>query len=99
MSQILAYRVQLHTQPADENGVLLFLRGRLLACVVYLADVCYDELTGHWFIETAYGFAARELPETFSTLREAVAAITKLVTGTPMEVQGEIADLLKSQAG
>ncbi len=39
---------------ADEEGMLVFLDGRLVAVLVRLSEV-HEELAGEWFLETGYG--------------------------------------------
>jgi hypothetical protein len=54
----------------DEDGVLLYVGGRLVAIFVRLsAD--HGELEGHWHLEASFGL--RERMEPFPTMEEAAA--------------------------
>lgn len=47
--------VRIATGP-DEDGMLVFAGGRLVAVLVRLSDAHEDlGLAGHWFLETSYG--------------------------------------------
>lgn len=55
----------------DEEGMLVFLDGRLVAVLVQLSEV-HDGLAGAWFLETGYGPLAGPDHSTFADLQAAL---------------------------
>ncbi|GGB86698.1 hypothetical protein GCM10011494_01250 [Novosphingobium endophyticum] len=90
MSEVSAYRVLIDTNSADENGVLLFIRDHLVACVMRLDDPSHGRDRDRWCVETAYGFDSRKLPETFLSIEAAISAISEEICGSPLAVVGEL---------
>ena len=66
----------------DEEGMLVFHHDRLVAVLVQLSDA-HEELgiTGHWFLETGYGFRLTGEKGTFPDLDAAQAWISQQLTG------------------
>ena len=52
----------------DEEGMLVFLDGRLVAVLVQLSEV-HEGLAGAWFLETGYGPLAGPDHSTFADLQ------------------------------
>ena len=67
----------------DEEGMLVFVHDRLVAVLVQLSDA-HEELgiTGHWFLETGYGFRLAGGKGTFPDLDAAQAWISQQLTGS-----------------
>jgi hypothetical protein len=62
--------VTLPSEVGDEDGMLLFHDGRLIAVLSCLGEL-HDDLAGRWFVEARFGSPAPGLPETFVSLEEA----------------------------
>ena len=54
-SVIVRQHVRIATGSSDEDGVLLFADGRLVAIVVRLSDPSHGNMRGHWYLEWAFG--------------------------------------------
>lgn len=93
MSRVIARYVPVNTASADESGVLLFVDGKLVACIVHLTDEAHAELFGNWHIEAMFSEEHRPNLLVHGTLDAAVGAITEKVTGQPLAISGPIEDL------
>ena len=62
----------------DEEGMLVFAEGRLVAVLVQLSDAHEDlGLAGHWFLETSYGLHSAGRVPAFLDLDAAQAWISQ----------------------
>jgi hypothetical protein len=61
--------VLLESMSGDEEGLLLFVRGKLVAVLVRLSDI-HEGLEGAWHVETTYNSAVVPNGATFSDLDE-----------------------------
>ncbi len=93
MTQVIARRVSVETASEDDEGILLFVGGKLVACLVRLADGSHGDLRGHWCIEAAFGHDVVGLPYTFAELADAVAVITQRLTGRTLMLSKPIGTL------
>jgi hypothetical protein len=60
--------VRVATGSDDENGLLAYADGRLVAVLVHLSEL-HDDLSGAWFLEAVFGL--RESSRTFPNLESA----------------------------
>jgi len=59
--------VTLDANTPDQEGLLVFREGRLLAVLSCLGDI-HTDLQGHWFIEATFGTMPKQSPLTFETI-------------------------------
>lgn len=74
-ASLTLWPVSVETGSADEDGRLVFARGRLVAVLVRLSAATHPEeaLRGKWFLEAGFGPCAAQAADPFPTLAHAVA--------------------------
>lgn len=55
MAPTTAYRLNIRTGSADEDGLLILIGGELVAILVRLADDGHGDDVGQWFVEATFG--------------------------------------------
>ena len=78
---VTLHPVLVETGTQDEEGRLVFVDGRLVAVLVLLSDA-HEDVAGHWFLETGYGFRLAGGKGTFPDLDAAQAWISQQLTGS-----------------
>lgn len=94
MNKVSAFSVQVETGTCDKDAVLLLVDSRLLACLVRLDDPCHGALQHQWCIECAFGFATQGLPDAFSDVPAAIAAVTQRTHGSALILDDQIVPLV-----
>lgn len=94
MPAVFALYTPIDTASPDDRAVLLFVDNKLVACIVHLVDERHGELFGNWYVEAVFADDYRPTPLVYTTLDQAIAAITTKVVGEPLAISGPIRDLL-----
>ena len=93
MSRTSAYKIQVRTDSADSNALLLLDGGQLVAILVELADEGHGDARGHWAIETTFGLNNGRLPTSFACAADAADWISQHICHRPFVLDGDIAEL------
>lgn len=86
MVRVVGQKIRVETGSCDERGLLLFLDGKLIACLIELSDPAHGHLRRHWTVEAAFGFDLKAVKESFATMEEAIRAITRVVCGQALDL-------------
>ena len=82
----MAPRVTLQPVPVmtgcdDQEGVLVFSDGQLVAVLVHLEDEMHADQRGGWFLEAGFGACRTAVPPVFDDLDEAQAWVGQQLAG------------------
>lgn len=81
-----AYKTRIRTGSADNEALLLFDDGELVAILVKLADESHGDARGRWAIEAVFGLSPGRHPEAFDSARDAARWIGRHVCRKPFEL-------------
>lgn len=68
------------TQSRDEEGILVFWEGKLVALLICLADECHGDLRGQWFPEMLLGALGGRRPGLFESKTAALAWVRQCLS-------------------
>lgn len=92
----MSYRIdsqpaRIATDSGDEEGLLLFLDGALVAVVSRLRTSVSDEWSGLWFLEAGFGPCAFRSPGEFASVEAAVQWVIGCIEENASEVRARAA--------
>lgn len=88
-----AYRIQVRTDSADRNAILLLKGGELVAILVELSDESHDDFRGRWIVEAIFGLNVARRPASFASAQEAADWVGEHVCRGPFHLSSDIAEL------
>ena len=93
MSRTSAYQVQIRTDSADENALLLLADGQLVAILIELADESHGDLRGKWAVETTFGLQHQRVPKDFPCAADAACWVGNHICQKPFILDGQLLEL------
>lgn len=72
--------ILIDTRSRDEEGMLVFWDGKLVALLICLADECHGELRGQWFPEVLLGALSGRRPGLFESKTAALAWVRQCLS-------------------
>jgi len=85
--------VQIRTDSADENALLLLADGQLVAILIELADESHGDLRGKWSVETTFGLQHQRVPKNFASSADAAFWVGNHICQKPFFLDGQVLEL------
>ena len=76
MPRTSAYQARIRTDSGDNQAILLFDDGALVAILVELADVSHGDRRGEWIVESVFGLYQARSRTSFPSASDAAGWVT-----------------------
>lgn len=88
-----AYKLQIRTQSADRDALLLLDGGELIAILVKLADISHGIRRGRWVVEATFGLERKRRSGTFASAADAADWVGVHVSSQPFVLGDDLVEL------
>ena len=90
MPHCSAYQMDIRTESADKNAVILLYDGALVAVLVQLSGTVHPREQDRWTIEATFGVSDARVSETFFSAADAARKVGETIGKSGIELPGDV---------